>query len=804
MSTVRDIRLGWLAGTHALAVLLHALAFAFAIGLRFYGTDLPSDSLRELAAGWVLASVPLYVAIGGGVVLFAAASAFFVRLRRIAAETRGRTRSFIGTFASIALVVAEAAGAILVAVVSGPSSSLELDLAFGIADQSRLVTYAETIDTLAFAAGLSIPLYIVAGAWVLSLVVSLASVGSSFFLLSGVTRRRLWAVVDIVLFAAFAFALWTMPFVPRDDSENGRAGVALAITTLFSIRLIVTLSPKIFDAVETWTFSARVAARMLRGKKNGFLTAIGILALGAVSFSSCTLATVLSVMGGFRDDLQRKILGNHAHVVVDREYGTFEGWDPLIARIHEVPGVTGVSPYVAGEVMVTSSTNLGGAVLRGIDPSSIAEVTDLTRNMRFGRLEYLADPSLMNSLSMEDMNGSLRGTERLFERYRDGGATDADGGLGDAGPSDAGVAPAVEALLDRPLRNEAPRDHALDRTVDDVLAELDRRAGELAEEDTPSTAALPRRASPEELDGLLNPGSLLTGDETFDHDPFLLGELPDRAPSTTTVTPPSNVPGLIVGQELARSLRLHVGDEVSVVSPNGDLGPTGPMPRSRPFRIAGIFYTGMFEYDMQMAYAELGTAQRFLNAGTAITGIEVKLDDWERAEALAPQIRAVVGRSDLRVRSWQEVNRNLFGALQLEKLAMFVCLGIAILVASFCVVSTLVLMVQEKRGEVAILKAMGADDRSIVHVFLMQGLFIGVIGALSGLGLGYVTCFAVGRLDLIPINPEVYYIDHLPVSVEPLDFLAVGIAAVIVCVIATIYPAILAARIRPVEPLRGT
>jgi lipoprotein-releasing system permease protein len=210
----------------------------------------------------------------------------------------------------------------------------------------------------------------------------------------------------------------------------------------------------------------------------------------------------------------------------------------------------------------------------------------------------------------------------------------------------------------------------------------------------------------------------------------------------------------------------------------------------------------MYEYDMKVAYTDLATAQRFLSAGDALSGIEVKLDDWERAELAAAELRQALGRDELRVRSWQEVNRNLFGALELEKLAMFITLGIAILVASFCIFAALVLMVQEKGREVGILKAMGAEDRAIVGIFLVQGLLIGVLGAMSGLGLGYLVCFAAEHFKFIRMNPEVYYIDRLPVNVDPVEFLLVGLAAVVVCVLATIYPAVLGSRLRPVDALR--
>jgi lipoprotein-releasing system permease protein len=226
------------------------------------------------------------------------------------------------------------------------------------------------------------------------------------------------------------------------------------------------------------------------------------------------------------------------------------------------------------------------------------------------------------------------------------------------------------------------------------------------------------------------------------------------------------------------------------------------MPRVRPFRIAGIFYSGMYEFDMKMAYTTIEDAQRFLDLGGAVSGIEIKLDDAERAEPIANVLKAAIDRDELRVRAWQEVNRNLFGALQLEKLAMFIVLGLAILVASFCIVASLTLMVQEKRKEVGILKAMGATGEQIIAVFMTQGLMIGVLGAAMGLGLGYLACFAAEHFGVIPLNPEVYYIDRLPVHVDPMEFTLVGVAAVVVCLLATIYPAVLGSRVRPIDALR--
>jgi lipoprotein-releasing system permease protein len=281
----------------------------------------------------------------------------------------------------------------------------------------------------------------------------------------------------------------------------------------------------------------------------------------------------------------------------------------------------------------------------------------------------------------------------------------------------------------------------------------------------------------------------------------LLNDEEDAEEKAPPATLGPTLPGIVVGQELARSLRLYLGDEVNVVTPLGELGPTGPMPKSRPFRVAGIFYSGMYEYDMKFAYVTLASAQKFLGTGDRASGIEITVREPDRAQEVATLVGQKLGAQKLRVRPWQELNKNLFGALALEKLAMFIALGIAILVASFCIVGTLTLMVQEKGREVAVLKALGAGDRAIVGIFVLEGTLIGVFGSMLGLALGYVVCFAAERFG-VRLNPEVYYIDRLPVHIDPFEFISVGLAAVAVCLFVTIYPAKLASRLRPVDALR--
>jgi lipoprotein-releasing system permease protein len=267
------------------------------------------------------------------------------------------------------------------------------------------------------------------------------------------------------------------------------------------------------------------------------------------------------------------------------------------------------------------------------------------------------------------------------------------------------------------------------------------------------------------------------------------------------IRPPDVRPGIVVGRELAKTLHVYVGDEIRLVAPLGDLGPMGVMPRTKQFRIAAIFYSGMYEYDQGYAYILMDVAQDFLDLSGRVTSIDVKVDDAERVDAVRPAVAAAVARPDLRVRDWKEMNKNLFSALKLEKIATFVILSLAIAVASFCIVCTLLLMVTEKSKEIAILKAVGASDRSILRIFMTEGLLIGGIGTVLGVLTGLVVCLSLRWFGL-RLDPEVYYLERLPVEVNAPDYLLVALSAMLITILATIYPALAASRLRPVDGIR--
>ncbi len=261
------------------------------------------------------------------------------------------------------------------------------------------------------------------------------------------------------------------------------------------------------------------------------------------------------------------------------------------------------------------------------------------------------------------------------------------------------------------------------------------------------------------------------------------------------------VPGLLVGRELARQAGLFVGDAVQVVTPAGSPTPLGLVPRLRAFRVAGLFASGMYEYDTSFVFAALPEAQDFLRLGTAVTGIEVRVDDIYAAARIARAIEAALGPGYW-ARDWMEMNRNLFSALKLEKTAMFVILTLIVLVAAFNIAATLIMIVLEKSREIGVLKSMGASSRSIRRIFVFEGLIIGGLGTVLGLGGGWLLCALLKRYKFIELPGDVYYIDTLPVVMKPEVFGLVALCAVVLCLVATAYPAWQAARLDPVEALR--
>ena len=263
-----------------------------------------------------------------------------------------------------------------------------------------------------------------------------------------------------------------------------------------------------------------------------------------------------------------------------------------------------------------------------------------------------------------------------------------------------------------------------------------------------------------------------------------------------------STPGIILGNELARNIGASRGEPVTVISPLGRLTPLGRVPRSQTFRVAGIFDSGMYEYDSTIAYVSLWAAQRFLGIGDRVTGIEVRVDQIYEADRVARAIGKALDGYPYWSRDWMRMNKNLFSALKLEKIVMFIILTLIILVAAFNIVGTLIMVVIEKTRDIAILKSMGATRRSIMKIFLIEGAVIGLVGTLLGLLGGYTLCKLLATYKFIELPSDVYYISTLPVQMNPLDVALIALAAIVITLAASVYPAWQASRFDPAEAIR--
>jgi lipoprotein-releasing system permease protein len=277
--------------------------------------------------------------------------------------------------------------------------------------------------------------------------------------------------------------------------------------------------------------------------------------------------------------------------------------------------------------------------------------------------------------------------------------------------------------------------------------------------------------------------------------------VPPQKHDETGAEPDNEVPEIVLGKELARRLGVTKSDTVYLISPAGILSPIGHVPAMKRFQVSDIFESGMYEYDGSLAFVHLEDAQKILRMGDSVTGIEVRVKDIYKAGDIAESIVGELG-FPYWARDWTQMNQNLFAALKLEKTVMFIILALIILVAAFNIASTLIMMVMEKTRDIAILKAMGATDKSIGKIFVIKGMVIGVIGTFIGVTLGFVLCKLLEKYKFIELPGDVYYITTLPVRMELLDIVLIATAAIVICFLATLYPARQASKLNPVEAIR--
>jgi lipoprotein-releasing system permease protein len=523
-----------------------------------------------------------------------------------------------------------------------------------------------------------------------------------------------------------------------------------------------------------------VALAILFGTLRRLFTFFTTVPMGGVWIGTAALVCVLSVMSGFESDLREKILGSNAHIQVTREDGELTDWHHVKARIDQIPGVVASTPYAVSEVVIAANNNGMNVIIKGIDPQTVGKVTDLVHDLEdkdaMKRLEPIATDS--HDLRVRQTTGAKSGVDPAPADIPDSGDPIDYSKPGEEAPPEGSADGSAAARgSDDKLFGGVPSlvgsDAVVDPAPDDVIA-LDEPPIDYS------------KAGSGSVDPTIHVLDIPSSDQS---------SLNHRTQA---------LPGILVGRELAHQTHLYSGQEVRVVSPLSDPSnpdATGtPIPFNRDYRVAGIFYTGMYEYDLKYVYVTLDSLDDFLDRGDSVDGIEVRIGDPDDTDAYVELIGKTLGKQ-FRVQDWKELNRSLFSALKLEKIAMFLVLGIVILVASFSIVGNLIMVVVEKAREIALLKTLGASDSGVMLLFAVQGLIIGMIGTILGVATGLVLCLA-GKHYGIPLNPDVYYIDKMPVHIDPTSVAITFLAGVLISIAATFYPAILAARVRPAAGMR--
>ncbi len=564
-------------------------------------------------------------------------------------------------------------------------------------------------------------------------------------------RRVLFVVGCVCVAFALGFGIWAS-VLPEPERvsfvlSHQIVRVCAALFGTFSIIILMSLGlPLGLDQLERRSFVSFVAARHVRASKSGFLTVISILSIAGVAISSLALCAVVSIMGGFGADLKSKILGNNAHISID-------GLNPNGDADPSMPGVGDPAHVTTGA------------------PSLPWD--DLLDRVRLVPGVVAATPVMTG----EAMASSQSNTAGVIIR---GVETTSIGSVVDLVKN---IEVGDFAYMDDPGR----------------ILEMDENEPIWIGRGGHRYLKGPRgrRTSVKPLDSVAGASGPA---ELKPTEPKAAAE-PELDPEVAEVIRTDDFPSIVLGRELAKTLHVYVGDEITLVSPVGELGPMGVLPRARKFRVAAVFYSGMYEYDSLHAYVTLPVAQRFLDRPGVISQIEVKVEREDRAAEVRERLSGVLEGQNLRIRDWQEMNKGLFSALELEKIVTFIILSIAIVVGSFCIICTLLLMVTEKSKEIAILKATGASNLGILKIFMTEGLLIGGIGTVFGVVTGLVLCLGLLWFG-VRLDPDVYYVDRLPINVDPLDYGVVALCSLGITVLATIYPALAASRLLPVEGIR--
>ncbi len=491
-------------------------------------------------------------------------------------------------------------------------------------------------------------------------------------------------------------------------------------------------------------FALDIGIRYLRARKKKTVAVIQWIAVAGVALGVGSLLSVLAITTGFEEEFRNKVLGVNAHVLVMKYGLDFEEYRDVIARAEEMPEVAAAAPFLIREMIIAKDGRSAGVLIKGIDPTSSYRVLDLPSQIVEGRLDGLRHA------------GAAPPTNRA-----------------------GGVA---EGELDRYL-------HTLVDRVEGVVP---------APATAPTPAETSVQESPVELDvSVPSPEAaeqaLRETETTADGD---IEDLMNESSAESSATAIESLPGIVLGRELARSLDAHVGERITVTSPLAGIDTSflghnanQEVARSVEFLVIGFFHAGFQEYDNHLAYVDLYEAQRLDGHGDSVTGVEMTLTDLTHSGEVAEYLGQSLGGGPYHTLDWQELNRNLFTALQIQKVMLSLVITTIMFVAAFNVVATLIMVVIERRREVAMLKAMGARKRHIASMFMMQGFVIGALGTALGLLLGGGVCTYL-EYARWPLDPGTYLIDHLPVVNRPIVYGYATFIALSIAVIATILPSL--------------
>jgi lipoprotein-releasing system permease protein len=545
-----------------------------------------------------------------------------------------------------------------------------------------------------------------------------------------------------------------------------------------------------------------LALRYLGSKKRAFVSVGTMFSTLGVALGVAALAIVMSVTGGFKEQFREKVLGVNAHVLVLKYASDFREYRDVMAKAAEIPGVTAVAPFIINPMMVTHGPRTAtGVLLKGVDPELLPKVLDLPKQIVKGSIDGLRKPGaqpppppLVGKRGASGMSNDPAGFGDPTATWPTGTAAKDAAALGTSANSPEQAAP-VATLVPSELPRTNVQDEPNLPRLTDPLAEGRTPSVITPADPTPAPAGSPSAgAAATPVDGY---ASELPSDDELPENID-----PDPCKSQLVV---ASLPGIVIGGALAKQLALKLGDCVQITSPTVGMmfgSSASRAPIVKQFRVTAIFEAGFDQYDAKLVYTDIYEAEAFYGQGDSVTGVEMRVRDIHRAGEIALELDRKLKNPIYHTMDWQELNRGLFTALLIQQFGLSFVFTLIIIVAGFTVIATLIMVVLEKRREIALLKAIGATDSAILRVFLYQGGITGVVGTLLGLAVGAGGCKALDAYRF-PLDPKVYFISHLPVSIRPTEFLITGGIAVVICLLATVMPSLYAAWLRPADGLRN-